>query len=79
MQAREQEGKILMITQVGGEHVSIPSQPRGSRGTPRGTEELAAQHVSSRGVVFPGACSDHVAGRSLITCLSYGDPVTQRR
>lgn len=58
MQAREQEGKILMITQVGGEHVSIPSQPRGSRGTPRGTEELAAQHVSSRGVVFPGPLSD---------------------
>ena len=25
------------------------------------------------------ACSDHVAGRSLITCLSYGDPVTERR
>ena len=23
--------------------------------------------------------SDHVAGRSLITCLSYGDPVTERR
>ena len=25
------------------------------------------------------ACSDHVAGRSLITCLSYGDHVTERR
>ena len=25
------------------------------------------------------ACSDHVAGRSMITCLSYGDPVTERR
>ena len=24
-------------------------------------------------------CLDHVAGRSLITCLSYGDPVTERR
>ena len=28
----------------------------------------------------PGrACSDHVAGRSLIPCLSYGDHVTERR
>lgn len=57
LQAREREGKILMITQIGGERVSLPSQPRGSRGTPRGTEELAAQQVSSRGVVFPGPLS----------------------
>ena len=27
----------------------------------------------------PEGCSDHMAGRSLITCLSYGDPVTERR
>lgn len=41
-----------------GERVSIPSQPRGSQGTPRGTEELATQQVSSGGVVFPGPLSD---------------------
>ena len=57
-QIRHQEGKILMSTQAGGEHVGIPSQPRGTRGTPSRTEELAAQQVSSRGAVFPGPLSD---------------------
>ena len=32
--------------------MGIPSQPRGTRGTPSGTEELAAQQVSSRGLCF---------------------------
>ena len=31
-------------------------------------------------LIFPiSACTDDVAVRALITCLSYGDPVTERR